>query len=322
MGLPDSPKKASRNSHSSASSSTIPSPRSEPDLRSENIHRSLIPNGLSPLKHSSQPNPLQSLTSVSSQASLSDINIPASPESHEDNLVPSVFTWNFGGHHVYIAGAWDHWQKKTPMDKCANEHIALIYIPCGEYQFKYYVDDNWRCAPNLPTRTDANGNTNNIVSIAPAHLEFDSPTPIDSSAPPSPLATYDQASTAEYSADPPLLPPHLEARALKPLPDDISPSVAAVNLNPTPPRTPQTPRPALPGIPPTGPPDRSERPFFSHVFIDHLYKAQSIMDDEEIQCLSQTSRIHGKVVSTVFVTRRGPHAHHSNGNGFPHRTPI
>lgn len=64
-------------------------------------------------------------------------------EMDDDYLMPSVFTWNFGGKHVYITGAWDGWTEKTPMHKNGAEYTAVIYVPRGEYQFKYFVDDNW-----------------------------------------------------------------------------------------------------------------------------------------------------------------------------------
>lgn len=182
------------------------------------------------------------------------------------------------------------------MYKSGNEFIALIYVTVGEYQFKYYVDDNWQCAPNLPTRTDETGNTNNVVTIREDELEFDSAVGLhDEKAPRSPITSYTQNSIAAFSSDPPTLPPHLEMRALKPLPDDICPQIAR--------------------------PDGARRargPFTSHVYIDHLYRSKRERDDD-VMLLSQTSRVGGILVNTVFVTTRTRSTiADGNGNGFAH----
>lgn len=225
----------------------------------------------------------------------------ASARSDDSLLVPNVFTWTFGGQHVFIAGAWDNWSKKTPMYQNGKEHMALLYVPCGEYQFKFYVDENWQCAPNLPTRTDEHGNTNNIVKVVAEDPEFDSSAPVDLQAPLSPIASYDQASTAEFSSDPPVLPPHLEARSLKPLPDDIGPAVTAQHnaLHRAMHRIQQNCPHLSPGSA-LAPP--AERPFFSHVFVDHMYQAKLQSADEDVLYLSQTSRVSGKIINTVYVT--------------------
>lgn len=294
---------------------TLPSPRSEPDLRADESRTPCPPSV--PGKRKREGPSSRRLSNGHSHGSLPDLLPPAAGrgkvavptgnanphEMEDDYVVPSVFTWTSGGQDVSVAGAWDDWACKTPMYKNGNNHIALIYIPCGHYQFKYYVDENWQCAPNLPTRTDEHGNTNNIVDI-PTQIEFDTSSAIDDPGPPSPISTYDQASMAEYSTDPPYLPPHLEARSLKPLPEDISPYIAAMSKPSSAPSTPLTPRPSLPGAPPPFTAGTSYRPFFSHVFIDHLYHAQPNVFDDDVQCLSQTSRVRGKVINTVFVTRR------------------
>lgn len=125
-------------------------------------------------------------------------------------LVPQQFSWNFGGTEIHITGAWDGWGTKTPMHRASGgEFVALIYVPVGEHQFKYYVDDNWQCNPSLPTRTDEHGNTNNVINVTIAEREFDSDVSAFARPPPSPIESYDEHSNADFSVDPPLLPPHL-----------------------------------------------------------------------------------------------------------------
>lgn len=268
--------------------STPPRRSSAPDLESP-TQASKPPPPITPpsLRHPSQPpNPSNPLSLASA--------------SEDDTLVPTVFTWNYGGHSVFITGAWDNWQAKTPMYKNGNEFLALIYVPVGEHQFKFFVDDNWQCAPNIETRTDEHGNTNNFVYIVARDPEFDCAAPLHANDPPSPLSSYDQMSAADFPVEPPVLPPHLEMRALKPLPDDISPAVTAGRVE-----------------------RNGTRAFTSHVYLDHLYTGQDAdvpaIGQEDVRSLSQTTRVGRKLVHTVFVTRAARTLEsHPDGNGYAH----
>lgn len=60
--------------------------------------------------------------------------------SDDERLVPSLFTWTFGGQNVSVTGAWDGWRQKTPMERNGTEWSVVIFIPSGEYHFKYVVD--------------------------------------------------------------------------------------------------------------------------------------------------------------------------------------
>lgn len=169
--------------------------------------------------------------------------------------------------------------------------IALIYLPVGEYQFKYLVDDLWRCAPDVETRTDAEGNTNNVVTVVEREREFDSGSPLRGGEQ-SPRESYDQGSSGEFASDPPLLPMQLEERWLKEMPGE--------------------------GV---GGSRRTKR-FRSHVFIDHLYR-EKVSDhnegnttEQQLVSFSQSSRVGDKVVDTVFITvneRRSDHRSQPNG---------
>ncbi|CAN8068083.1 unnamed protein product [Agarophyton chilense] len=209
----------------------------------------------------------------------------------EDDLVPTMFQWNFGGCEVYVAGDWDDWASKTPMSKNGQQHIALVYIPCGQHQFKYYVDQTWQCAPNLPSCTDSLGNKNNSVIVARPNPQFDMTSPLPDTPPLSPVSSYNQAETIEFPDDAPLLPPFLGDRYLKPLPDDMSPDIAVAARN-------AHRAQCLVKQPQS---ERSQRPFFSHVTVDHLYTARAIESDP-VCSFSHNARHYGKVINTVFVT--------------------
>lgn len=136
------------------------------------------------------------------------------PESEQPDVVPVVFTWNFGGARVFVVGAWDGWGERTQMSRDGSTFIAVLYLPCGQtFQFKYFVDDNWQCNPSLPTQTDSQGNTNNVVDVTHPELEFDSATVLTSCSPPSPLSSYCQSviEADETFADPIALPDAMAA---------------------------------------------------------------------------------------------------------------
>lgn len=234
---------------------------------------------------------------------------PADPDA--DALVPIVFSWKYQGQLVYVAGAWDKWRRKYPLYRYGPNCIALIYIPIGEYQCKFFVDDNWQCATHLPTKTDEHGNTNNLIKVTHKHLEYDSPAPLDSRKPLSPLSSYRQNTCADFPSEPPVLPSHLLSRNLR-----IPPSVT---------ETPPDESDSMPknSAPHDGAPALAHarsKPFFSHVYINHLYHAPVDPDEQEVQSLSQSTRIGDKIIDTVFVTRRMPPAESEpETNGFVHK---
>ncbi len=131
----------------------------------------------------------------------------ATTPAEDDELVPALFTWNFGGQKVEVVGGWDGWTRKTPLTRRGADHAAVLLVPRGAQEFKYYVDGNWQCNPALATSTDEHGNTNNSVTIEPLPPSFDGFLP----EPSSPVDTYDcKPPVDEHDAnDVPVLPRYL-----------------------------------------------------------------------------------------------------------------
>lgn len=234
---------------------------------------------------------------------------------HDDDSdrVPTLLVWNGGGNTVSVAGSWDNWQVHIQLEQGTDdEHCTLLSLRPGDFQLKFLIDGVWKCAPYLPTCTDSSGNVNNLLTVHPRRNEFDTLAPLHARPPSSPVSSYDRRCPRLTMSDAPLLPEHLEARALKPLPDDISPSVTATRCtfpdgacadeN----NTQLGPRPAPPDVDVFRRPHSSYRPYFSHVFIDHLYVTRSASADDETQSISQTSRVGRKIINTVFVFNNTP----------------
>lgn len=256
------------------------------------------------LSTSTSPSPSPSPSPASSSPSV--LPPPLSLTSDDDSAVALPLCWTHGGNQVFVVGSWDSWVRRIPLHAYGNEHTALLYLPEGDFQFKFLVDDVWRCEPDIPTLIDAEGHENNYVSIRRSTPEFDTHVPLHASGPPSPLSSYDQQRCTDFSTDPPPLPQFLETRVLKPLPDDISPlvsasaSVSARLVRHTLSSRPASPRPSAPGMNLSTSFPMLRRPFFSHIFVDHLYETRNSQDDEVLS-LSQTSRFGVKVINTVFV---------------------
>ncbi|EME26662.1 SNF1-related protein kinase regulatory subunit beta-2 [Galdieria sulphuraria] len=96
-------------------------------------------------------------------------------ESDDDELagtIPTAFDWRHGGMQVFIMGAFDNWQAMYPLRRSGNNFYTLLNLEPGVYQYKYYVDNEWRHAPELPTALDGMGNLNNIVQVNNFKSEF------------------------------------------------------------------------------------------------------------------------------------------------------
>ena len=85
---------------------------------------------------------------------------------------PTVFEWEGDGSNVYLTGSFCDWQQFFEMEKSEdinnkknNKFFLTLFLPKGAYQYKFKIDDQWKCNSNFPTCSDKNGNVNNIVDI-------------------------------------------------------------------------------------------------------------------------------------------------------------
>jgi hypothetical protein len=79
--------------------------------------------------------------------------------------IPTFFEWKEGGNNVIITGSFSGWGHRFAMNKNekTNNFELLLYLPKGIYQFKFIVDNVWRCSKYYKTETDKGNNTNNIL---------------------------------------------------------------------------------------------------------------------------------------------------------------
>lgn len=63
----------------------------------------------------------------------------------DDDYSIAELKWNYGGHSVYVTGAWDGWNNKYALYRTHhNEFTAVLLLPVGTFQYKFIVDGNWR----------------------------------------------------------------------------------------------------------------------------------------------------------------------------------
>ncbi|ELV11679.1 5'-AMP-activated protein kinase subunit beta-2 [Tupaia chinensis] len=67
---------------------------------------------------------------------------------------PTVIRWSEGGKEVFISGSFNNWSTKIPLIKSHNDFVAILDLPEGEHQYKFFVDGQWvhdpsECDPAL-----------------------------------------------------------------------------------------------------------------------------------------------------------------------------
>ena len=84
----------------------------------------------------------------------------------------TIFQWDGDGKNVYLTGSFCDWQQFFEMEKCGdpqneknNKFFLTLFLPKGAYQYKFKIDDQWKCNSNFPTCSDKNGNINNIIDL-------------------------------------------------------------------------------------------------------------------------------------------------------------
>jgi len=83
-------------------------------------------------------------------------------EVQNKNLIK--FYWNEGGKEVFITGSFCEWDKRLKMRKNKNNIFDIeLLLPKGKYEFKFIVDNIWRCSSNYPQIMDDRGNNNNFI---------------------------------------------------------------------------------------------------------------------------------------------------------------
>lgn len=93
-----------------------------------------------------------------------------SKEGKEDTnnvKINYLFIWREGGCHVKLTGSFSDWKIKFDMVKDPNDNFFKCQLPLDNkiYQFKFIVDNDWKCSDNYPIKEDNSGNINNFIDL-------------------------------------------------------------------------------------------------------------------------------------------------------------
>jgi len=89
---------------------------------------------------------------------LTNISTKISP-----NKVPVTFEWDQDGNSVYLTGNFCNWEQYFLMNKNSSGIYSLtLYLSKGFIQYKFKVDDEWKCNEKFPMMID-NGHKNNYI---------------------------------------------------------------------------------------------------------------------------------------------------------------
>jgi hypothetical protein len=58
------------------------------------------------------------------------------------------------------------------MQKSGKDHSLLLVLPSGVYRYRFVVDGERKCLPDLPCETDAMGNAVNLLDVNVRILSF------------------------------------------------------------------------------------------------------------------------------------------------------
>ena len=83
-----------------------------------------------------------------------------------DIKIPTLFQWKEGGNNIIITGSFCGWSHNFAMTKNEKTNIyeLTLYLPKGEYQFKFIVHNVWKCSNFYEKVVDNNNNVNNVLN--------------------------------------------------------------------------------------------------------------------------------------------------------------
>jgi len=187
--------------------------------------------------------------------------------------LPTIFKYPGSAREAWVAGTFSKWQK-IPMVKSQKDFVALIDLPVGEHQFKYFIDDEWALDKTIPTIDNDVGSENNVITIQQDDFEAFAALDMDSKVT---NISHHRGGLLEWGQE----IPGINSFENKPGPPILPPHLLQVILNKD---TPLSCEPTL-------------LPEPNHVMINHLY-ALSIKDG--VMVISSTQRFRKKYVTTLL----------------------
>ena len=105
---------------------------------------------------------------INNKEEIDEDNVSKETKEDSNNTKTNyLFTWNEGGNQVKITGSFCDWKIKFDMTKDPNDNIFKCQLPLENklYQFKFIIDDEWKCSNKYSIKEDNSGNLNNILDL-------------------------------------------------------------------------------------------------------------------------------------------------------------
>lgn len=183
----------------------------------------------------------------------------------EPPLIPTTFTWRYGGTEVLLTGSFSNWRESVVLkpSKSGDVMTYVLSLHPGTYEYKFIVDNQWRYDAKQPVVKGRNGNINNIIQVdaAPAN----DVTQVDEASNDAHYGTTIETDE-DLSKEPPLLPPQLQLSLLNAPMDTMDPAIMPV---------PQ------------------------HVVLNHLHVAKN----DKVQAFATAHRFRKKYYTMVMFTK-------------------
>ncbi|KAF9603662.1 hypothetical protein IFM89_037321 [Coptis chinensis] len=86
-------------------------------------------------------------------------------DAPQEQGIPTLITWTFGGNTVAVQGSWDNWTSRRTLQRSGKDHSILMVLPSGIYQYRLLVDGDRRYIPDLPCIADDTGLVDNLLDV-------------------------------------------------------------------------------------------------------------------------------------------------------------
>ncbi|KAG8745855.1 hypothetical protein FRC10_006882 [Ceratobasidium sp. 414] len=138
-----------------------PHPASSPPVHASPVHKRRSPKKTAEHIYSTIPLGIN----AKGKARACDTSSIASSAS----TVPTRVVWRGDGVRVELAGTFDRdWQGRRTLtwDPTIRAHVTTVDLKPGTHHIKFIVDEQWKCANDLPTAVDDGGNLVNHIEVA------------------------------------------------------------------------------------------------------------------------------------------------------------
>lgn len=88
-------------------------------------------------------------------------------ENNNSNYIDYIFIWKEGGNNVKLVGSFNNWKEQIIMKKDSTDKFFQykIRLKRDKYEYKFVVDNVWKCSTLQKMKKDPKGNINNYIDL-------------------------------------------------------------------------------------------------------------------------------------------------------------